>query len=183
LREEKRFFLTKEAKTFAAWLALFVAVFWTAAKPAVAGALVVASDPGTYAVSKAETLPNPSTTSGEQERGLDAPRLLQRTTHICAHLHTRFGLQFTLSPDIGVEALPVFIIVTHPPMANHTGQIQTEDAIDSELKSGEKHFSGWSFLDPGKLLGGRWHISVLHGGQTLADQPFDVDFACAPAIS
>jgi len=148
-----------------------------------ANPLVIISDPGIYTFTRSVDHPNPATTSGLTQYPTSDPYLLQKTTHICAKLHSHFGLHLSLPPPATPSPIPVAIVFTHPPMTNHQGQSQIQDLVATEIRPNERHYAGWSFEDPTKLLPGRWHISILHNGQMIADQPFDIDFSCIQAIS
>ena len=152
------------------------------AGPAHAQALVGARDPGLYRIDGDQDRADPSTTAGVRSVG-GTPTLLQRTTHICARLHTSFGVRFVLSRDFGTDALPVDVAVLHPAMPNHAGAQQDADHTPSMLQAGQPHFYGWTFADPARLVPGRWHITLSHGGVMLLDQPFDIDFACTVPIA
>ncbi len=112
-----------------------------------------------------------------------APRLLQRTTHICARLHTGFGAFFVLSAGAGAGTLPVDVAIAHPPMTNHAGVRKDMDHMESALQAGKPHYFGWTFEDPARLKPGRWDIVIRYAGVTLLDQPFDIDFTCGVPIS
>ena len=143
---------------------------------------VEARDPGIYAVSGAHDATDPAASSGQRLDG-GTRRLLQRTTHICARLHTSFGVRFVLSADFGNDTLPVDVVIAHPAMTNQAGAVQYADHMAGTLRAGQEQFFGWTFEDPARLLPGRWHVILNHGGVALLDQPFDIDSTCGVPIS
>ncbi len=152
------------------------------ALPASASDLISMTDAGIYGLSGQQEVQDPDTTSGKRDVG-GSTVLIQRTTTICARLGTSFGVRFTLSQEAGIDALPVDVAIVHPPMTNYSGGLQSEDHMLSALQAGKAHYYGWTFADPAKLLSGRWHITVSHGGHVLADQPFELDFTCSKLVS
>ena len=144
--------------------------------------LVRAQNPGVYAIVGAQDLASPGTTSGRIGQG-GVPHLLVRTTHVCARLHTSFGVQFELPAEAGVDAMPVEVTVTHPQMMNQAGVLQDADRFTTTLPAGQPHYLGWTFDDPARLLGGDWDIAVSHGGVRLSYQAFVVEFNCGVPVS
>ena len=88
-----------------------------------ANPLVVISDPGIYTFTRSVDHPNPAATSGLTEYPTSDPQLLQKTTHICAKLHTHFGLHLSPSPPAPPSPIPVAIVFTHPPMTNQLARL------------------------------------------------------------
>ena len=119
---------------------------------------------------------DPSTVEGNTEpvRTVDGAQIVQQTNRIEARLCRRFGITFMLEGLGTGGILDITIQTRHPAITRPDGHVTTEVRYPSSVSAGRPNWIGYTFDYAYELVPGTWSFAVLHGGDVLAEQQFEV---------
>ncbi len=131
---------------------------------------------GESTVSRELGVRDPSTVEGDTEpvRTVDGVQIVQQTHRIEARLCRRFGISFMLEGLNAGSFLDVTIQTRHPAIIRPDGHITTGVRYPSSVSAGRPGWVGYTFDYAYELVPGAWSFAVLHGGDMLAEQQFEV---------
>ena len=119
---------------------------------------------------------DPSTIEGDTEpvRTVDGAQIVQQTSRIEARLCRRFGISFMLEGLGPGSILDITIQTRHPAITRPDGYVSTGVRYPSSISAGRPNWVGFTFDYAYELVPGTWSFAVLHGGDVLAEQQFEV---------
>ncbi|MGI4946603.1 MAG: DUF3859 domain-containing protein [Janthinobacterium lividum] len=119
---------------------------------------------------------DPGTVEGDTEpvRTVDGAQIVQQTSRIEARLCRRFGITFMLEGLETGGSLDITIQTRHPAITRPDGQVTTGVRYPSSVSAGRPNWIGYTFDYAYELVPGTWSFAVLHGGNVLAEQQFEV---------
>lgn len=144
--------------------------------------ILVLDDWGVYSAAHDHRVADPNATTGYSTFSRDV-RLVERTHQVCAQLGADFGIRFHVRDDVPAAVLTVSVDVTHPPMMNNHGAMQSHDEMTRQARVHGSTYSGWTFSEPRELVAGEWHVTVRRAGVMEIDEIFHVHTACTATIS
>lgn len=105
--------------------------------------------------------------------------LLEEGNRVPVRLGEAFGYRFAISDSQrDAEWIPVEIRISHPPIADHRGNIREGFVMRSAARRGAdgqyRNAAYYILSEPRELTAGRWEISVVYHGQRLLSQAFDL---------
>ncbi len=142
---------------------------WTAPRSYVQGPVVLIDYGVICQVLSNGSRPAPETLLGEINL-IDRTRDMDVTTRVVpARAGISFGVKFTGAPGTG--ALPVTVIVTHPPMGEAGIARESWTAL---VEEGDSGLSLFTFEFPYEMLPGPWSMAIEADGRRLMEQHFQV---------
>lgn len=127
-----------------------------------------------------DRLPAPDTTEGSigQVAPYWMPEFLTSPDQVRARLGLSIGIEVRIEGPEFLAEVPLRTRVTHPPIVDpSTGRTTTVDEWDNPMNARFPRFTGWRFENPWELVPGAWRIELLHRGQAIASQEFEVTIA------
>lgn len=131
---------------------------------------------GEFTISRELGVRDPSTVEGDTEpvRTVDGVQIVQQTNGIEARLCRRFGISFLLEGLGTGGILDVTIQTRHPAITRPDGHVSTGVRYPSSVSARRPGWIGYTFDYAYELVPGTWSFAVLHGGNVLLEQRFEV---------